>query len=75
MIHIQVIREKLRTFFRGRHIRWMACFGSAVSDVFGPDGDVSARLIRGTFRNWLQQEHGGTAPPRRPGEAWTTGVQ
>lgn len=40
VIHIDVPEEKLTAFCRRRHIRWMACFGSAVRDDFGPDSDV-----------------------------------
>ncbi|MFH1113432.1 MAG: nucleotidyltransferase domain-containing protein [Pseudomonadota bacterium] len=40
MIHINVPKEKLTASCRSRHIRWMACFGSAVRDDFGPDSDV-----------------------------------
>jgi uncharacterized protein len=40
VIHIDIPKEKLTAFCRGRHIRWMACFGSAVRDDFGPDSDV-----------------------------------
>ncbi len=40
MIRIDVPKEKLVAFCRSRHIRWMACFGSAVRDDFGPDSDV-----------------------------------
>lgn len=40
MIRINVPKEKITEFCRNRHIRWMACFGSAVRDDFGPDSDV-----------------------------------
>ncbi len=40
MIRIDVSEEKLREFCRSRGIRWMACFGSAVRDDFGPESDV-----------------------------------
>ena len=40
MIHIDIPKEKLTAFCRRRHIRWMACFGSALRDDFGPDSDV-----------------------------------
>lgn len=40
MIRLHVPEEKLREFCRSRRIRWMACFGSAVRDDFGPDSDV-----------------------------------
>ncbi|MBM4329420.1 MAG: nucleotidyltransferase [Deltaproteobacteria bacterium] len=40
MIKIDVPKEKLAEFCHSRHIRWIACFGSAVRDDFGPDSDV-----------------------------------
>jgi uncharacterized protein len=40
VIRIKVPEKKLTEFCRSRHIRWMACFGSAVRDDFGPDSDV-----------------------------------
>jgi predicted nucleotidyltransferase len=40
VIRIDVPKEKLTAFCRSRHISWMACFGSAVRDDFGPDSDV-----------------------------------
>ncbi len=40
MMHLNVPREKLTAFCRSRHIRWMACFGSAVRGDFRPDSDV-----------------------------------
>ncbi len=40
MIRVDVHKGRLEDFCRNRHIRWMACFGSAVRDDFGPNSDV-----------------------------------
>jgi uncharacterized protein len=40
MMRIEVPKKELAEFCRSRHIRWMACFGSAARDDFAPDSDV-----------------------------------
>lgn len=40
MFRIDIPKDKISEFCRSRHIRWMAAFGSAVRDDFGPDSDV-----------------------------------
>ncbi len=40
LLRIDVPKEELEALCRNRHIRWMACFGSALRDDFGPDSDV-----------------------------------
>ncbi|MEW6349684.1 MAG: nucleotidyltransferase domain-containing protein [Thermodesulfobacteriota bacterium] len=36
--------RRLADFCRRRHIRWMACFGSAVREDFGPSSDVDVLM-------------------------------
>ncbi len=40
MMRIDVPKKELEAFCRRSHIRWMACFGSAVRDDFRQDSDV-----------------------------------
>jgi hypothetical protein len=40
MIRLDVPKESIAEFCRRWNIRWLACFGSAVRDGFGPDRDV-----------------------------------
>lgn len=40
VIRLDAPKDKLTAFCRMRHIRWMACFGSAVRDDFGPESDI-----------------------------------
>jgi hypothetical protein len=40
MIQFEIPKDKIAEFCRSWHIKWMACFGSAVRDDFGPESDV-----------------------------------
>jgi predicted nucleotidyltransferase len=40
MVRIDIPRKELEAFCRSHHIRWIACFGSAVRDDFREDSDV-----------------------------------
>ncbi len=40
MPRLDLPKERLTAFCRSHYIRWMACFGSALRDDFGPDSDV-----------------------------------
>ncbi len=44
MIRLQVPLERLRTFCQKRHIRWLAFFGSVLTNDFGPDSDVDVLI-------------------------------
>ena len=37
---IAIPREKVASFCRRHHILWLALFGSALTDEFGPDSDL-----------------------------------
>jgi predicted nucleotidyltransferase len=38
--NLEIDLEQLAAFCRRNHIRWLAVFGSALRDDFGPDSDV-----------------------------------
>lgn len=38
--NLEIDLEQLAEFCRRNHIRWLAVFGSALRDDFGPDSDV-----------------------------------
>jgi predicted nucleotidyltransferase len=37
---LEISQEQIADFCRRHHIRWLAVFGSALRDDFGPDSDV-----------------------------------
>ena len=43
--HLLVPRERLAPFCRKHGIKWLAIFGSALRDDFGPDSDVDMYLV------------------------------
>lgn len=39
-VELDISREQIAEFCRRHHIRWLAVYGSALRDDFGPDSDV-----------------------------------